>query len=160
MTVQLSPLWRQAIEDFQESGFTYGDLVPHTWFYEHFGIDPKSTKDADERDRLQLEFATALGRFKEKMLCEHLMNFESVARQGYLIVRPEAQTESALKDTRHDLRKIISQGMRRVVHVNKEALSDAQLAENSDAIAKFATLQAMSAPKQWLRPLSLSSRRS
>ena len=138
----------KAVKDFLETDYTYGDIVPHEWFHEHFGIGSKPylTKDAE---KWQLVYTTALSCFRAKMLEEYLMDFRSVSREGYQIVQPEQQVNLALKDTRKDVTKALRQGSKRITSVNMEGQSDAKRIEQTEALAFVGQVQSMTRKKLW-----------
>lgn len=149
MNLKKSPIWKQAVEDFNASSFGYGDTIPHQWFVDHFDLGTPHTAK-EQRDH-QAKLARCFAKFRNHMLKHHLMDFVNVWGSGYLVVKPGDQTGYALRDTRDAIRKAVSEGMKRSVFVNQGLLTDAQRQENTDAINKLASLQSMAAPKRWLR---------
>jgi len=146
--VKKSPLWKQAVEDFLASEFGYGDTVPLQWFVDHFGLEMPET--AKQQRDFQASMARCLQKFRQHMLTNHCMDFVNVWGTGYAVVKPGEQTSVALKDAKDTIRKAISEGMKRIVFVRQDMLTDAQRQENVDAVNKMASLQAMAAPKKWL----------
>ncbi len=149
MEVVKSPIWKQAVEDFLASDFTYGDTVRHDWFVTHFRLEEPDT--AREQKEFQAAMATNFAKFRKRMLKSHLMDFVNVWGKGYVIVKPGDQASVALKDTREAIRKAVADAVDRVSFVNQEMLTDAQRQENTNAQNKLAMLQSMAAPKKWLR---------
>lgn len=143
-----SPIWKQAVEDFLASDFTYGSIVPHQWFVDHFELERPQT--AHEQRVFQGAMANNFKRFQRHMLSRHCMDFVNSWGTGYLVVKPDHQTAEALKDTRDTIRKAIAEGMNRVVFVRQDMLTDSQRQENTDAINKLSGLKSISSPKKWL----------
>ena len=38
MELPVYPVWREVLKRFPLAGFTWGDIIPHEWFYEQFGL--------------------------------------------------------------------------------------------------------------------------
>lgn len=149
MNVKKSPIWKQAVEDFNGSSFGYGDTIPHQWFVDHFDLGTPHT--AKEQRDFQAKLARSFSKFRSHMLKHYLMDFVNVWGSGYQVVKPGEQTGHALRDTRDAIRKAVSEGVARAAYVNHDLLTDAQRQENTDALGKLAALQSMAAPKKWLR---------
>ena len=148
MNIKKSPIWKQAVSDFNASSFNYGDTVPHRWFVDHFELEEPNT--AKQQKDFQAKLARFFAKFRNHMLKHHLMDFTNVWGSGYLIVNPSEQTGLALKDTRETIRKALSEGVNRTIFVDQNRLSGAQRQENTDALNKLSALQSMAAPKKWL----------
>lgn len=149
--LQKLPIWKQAIEDFVAAGFTYGDLIPHEWFHEHFGLETPVT--AQEQKDFQTAMLANFGSLRAHMLEHYSMDLQCVRSTGYLVVRPEEQTLHALADTRKRMRSALAEGIQRATFVRHDLLTEEQRRENTDALAKLANTRAMLAPKKWLRQL-------
>ena len=89
--IQIYPEWKQAALDAVEE-FTFGDVVPHDWLYEHFGIKPPEYGSNEQFKKFSLRYMSYVEGFKLAMLEDNKMLLINVRGHGYQIVHPEYQT--------------------------------------------------------------------
>lgn len=144
--LSLHPRWKQAVVDFLEAGFKPGDVIPHTWLAEHFGmpvLDDASALTVTQYRERQFEWLASMELFKADLLERHQIFLRSVFGEGYRWVPPGEQTGAAVKEFEQDARRAYRKAGLRLMHVRAEELTDAQRQENLDAIGRLSMLQGM-----------------
>jgi len=141
----LFPAWRQAVRDFLGE-FKYGDLVPHSWLEQRFGMP--SLRDsqqltAQEFAKRQFAWLSNIESFKAELLRDHQVCLASVRGEGFRWVPPQEQTRLATESFEKDARKAFSAAGQRLRNLRAAELSDDQRRENTDAVAKIASLRQM-----------------
>lgn len=134
----LYPIWRDVLRRWPEYGFTWGDVIPHEWFFDAFElpkIDPErmTVKQAQTIELKMLGYREA---FMQALLTERRMYLVSVPGVGYEIVTPGEQSRRAYDKFNADLKKSsrnLADGLR---YVNVGMLSDDQRRENADLLAR------------------------
>lgn len=141
----LFPVWRQAVRDFLAE-FNYGDTVGLEWLEKHFNLltlDDKERLTAAAFRARQFAWLSHIEAFKRELLVEHQVCLESVRGEGYRWVTPQEQTGVAMKEFERDAKRAFRGAGLRLSHIRVDELSDAQRAENLDAVAKVAMLRGM-----------------
>lgn len=150
--VELYPSWRQALVNFREGGFTYGDTLPHTWLYEQFEctglLDPKITWDAAQK--LQLKLLGQFTPFRETLLDRDQIDLQSIPGVGYELVPPADQTGRAVKDTLKEINKAMRKGIARASGVNTALLTTEQRQERVESLTRLGTLRQLTKPPRSL----------
>jgi len=142
----LFPAWRQAVRDFLAE-FKYGDLVPHSWLEQRFGMP--SLRDsqqltAQEFANRQFAWLSNIESFKAELLRDHQVCLASVRGEGFRWVPPQEQTRLATTIFEREARKAFASAGQRLKNLRADELSDEQRRENVDAVAKIASLRRMS----------------
>jgi hypothetical protein len=144
--VTLYPAWKQAVEDFIGAGFNPGDLVPHSWLADHFGMpqlsDAMTMTPSEYRDR-QFTWLAHVECFKSALLEDHQIFLQSVYGEGYRWVPPQEQTGVAVKTFEREARRVYRQAGMRLTNVRADELTDEQRRENADQIGRLSMLQGM-----------------
>jgi hypothetical protein len=144
--ITLYPAWKQAVEDFMSAGFKPGDLIPHAWLAEHFGLpmlDDAATLTLSEyRDR-QFVWLAHVEAVKSELLEQHQIFLKSVFGEGYRWVPPNEQTSIAVNTFEREAKRAYRKAGMRLTHVRVAELTDAQRQENLDAIGRLSMLQGM-----------------
>lgn len=152
--VELYPSWRQALANFRDAGFTYGDTLPHAWLHEQFDCvalaDPKITWE--HAKKLQLRLLSQFEPFRETLLDQYQIDLQSIPGVGYEIVPPADQTGRALKDTIKDINKALRKGLGRATNVNTSLLTAEQRREHADNLASLGMLRRLSKAPRELPP--------
>lgn len=152
--VELYPAWRQALANFRDAGFTYGDIVRHTWLYEQFActglLDPHITWQMAQK--LQLQLLSQFTPFRETLLDQDQIDLQSVPGVGYELVPPSDQTGRAVKDTIKEVSKALRKGVMRATNVNTALLTTEQRREHADNLARLGMLRQMMKPGRELPP--------
>ena len=139
-----TPAWVEAVEDFMDAGFKAGDIVPHKWFYNVFGITaPAECKSVDEAQKAQFAYLTHIEGLKAALLEEHLVALRSARGVGYEVVSPDEQTEWAMNEVRLELRKTFRNGNARLNNIQLDALSADKRKENIDARGRLAAIRSL-----------------
>lgn len=144
--ITLHPRWKQAVDDFLSAGFFPGDLIPHSWLAEHFGMplldDAATLTPAQYRDR-QFEWLQNIESVKSELLEQHQILLASVYGEGYRWVPSAEQTNLAVGHFEREALQAYKKAGRRLVHVRVDELTDEQRRENMDAIGRLSLLQGM-----------------
>lgn len=144
--LQVFPRWRQAVQDFLAAEFKPGDIVPHSWLEDHFGIPPVRDEDTMTgrayRER-QFKWLTCVEAFKSELLEEHQVCLASVFGEGYRVTPPGEQTALATDSFEGEAKKAFRKAALRLKHIRTEELTAAQRRENMDAVARLSMLRGM-----------------
>lgn len=144
--ITLHPAWKQAVQDFMAAGFKPGDLIPHSWLAEHFGLpmldDAATLTAAEYRDR-QFVWLAHVEAVKAELLEEHQILLKSVFGEGYRWVPPAEQTHIAVDQFEREARRAYRKAGGRLMHLRVAELTDSQRQENLDAIGRLSMLQGM-----------------
>jgi hypothetical protein len=141
--ISLHPAWKQAVEDFKQCGFTYGDVVPLDWLYDAMQV----TKPLPQTPRIEaamadLKFGQQFGSFRSVLLEDHLFDLQKDATSnGYIVVRPEDQVPRAHKDAMHELRQSAKRAVRRMTFIAADQLTTGQRARDASLLAHFTQLR-------------------
>jgi hypothetical protein len=150
--VELYPSWRQALVTFRESGFAYGDTLPHTWLYEQFEctglLDPNITWQAAQK--LQLKLLSQFTPFRETLLDRDQIDLQSVPGVGYELVPPADQAGRAVKDTLKEINKAMRKGIARASGVNTALLTTEQRQEHVESLTRLGMLRQLTKPPRGL----------
>lgn len=147
-TVEILPLWRNALANFIATDPKPGDVIKRTWLMEQFGIEKPIT--AEEQQSAQLQFLHDFLEFKEALLEEHKMELRSIIGVGFEVIHPREQTRFALERGTKAIGKEIRKMAKSVAHVNTAALSEAELRERTDGLAKISGMQAIFSRRKFL----------
>lgn len=143
--LQRFPAWRQAVQDFLAE-FKPGDLVPHAWLEDHFGM-PSMTDSAKMTAKdfttRQFEWLGSIEAFKSELLSDHSVLLWAVRGEGYRWVPAHEQTKIAMNTLAKEARKVFYSAGQRLQHLRLDALNDDQRREHTDSVAKLASLRTM-----------------
>lgn len=154
----LHPPWKRALELFKEAKFTYGDFLPHDWFYTAFGLPvPLPVMTSAQADRLKLQWLTNFKPFRDALLEQRMMDLINVYGDGYEIAHPRDQSKRAYQDAMHETRKALRNAAQRIAHVNVSLLSAAERREQADLAAKTAQMALMLRGSRRLRLTDLEA---
>lgn len=136
--VHMLPAWRNAAAELFSGKFSYGDVVTHAELQGSLRL-PKPTglvvPEAYERWRLDL--LSQIAALSEWLLEEKSMCLSNVQGQGYMVVKPEQQTEYAVKQGRKAIRSELRKMARRLTYIDHAALSQEDRRKNADALARL-----------------------
>ena len=135
------PAWKEALDKF---AFTYGDMIPHAWFYQVFDIPaPTSTTMWAVSKKSQLEFMGAFKRLEDALLEKRQMALRNVRSVGWEVVYPHEQTDWAMNDGANEMKKALKRMYSRQVNVNHALLTSEQKKDNADSLARTSMLNCM-----------------
>jgi len=135
----LYPAWKEALKLWR---FTWGDIVPHEWFYEAFGLTPICDDMTVKRaEQIKLKFLGQFTPFRQAMLEDRQMWIDSVPGYGYEVVTPGEQSRRAYESRIARIAKELRDLDRQLRHVNIGMLSQDERRENADLLARQATLR-------------------
>lgn len=134
----LHPIWRNVLQRWPEYGYTWGDVIPHKWFFEVFELpeiipERMTVKEAQTIELKMLSYRTEFIRALRIERRMHLVNVQGV---GYEIVTPGEQSRRVYDDFQTTLKKAareLADGLR---YVNVGMLSDDERRENADLLAR------------------------
>lgn len=134
----LHPIWRDVLRRWPEYGFTWGDVIPHEWFFDVFelpriDVDRMTVKQAQTIELKMLGYRTE---FIRALRIERRMHLVNVPGVGYEIVTPGEQSRRVYDDFNAELKKAsrnLADGLR---YVNVAMLSDDERRENADLLAR------------------------
>jgi len=142
----LLPEWRQAVRDFLSAGFKEGDIVPHAWLEQHFGMakldEDKPLLPADWSAR-QFDWLRNIESFRTELLEQHQVFLSSVYGEGYRLVPPREQSAIAQERFERDAKRSYRKAAATLKNVRLGELTEAERKENLDAIARIAMLRGM-----------------
>lgn len=142
--VELYPAWRQALIRFKETGFTYGDLIPHSWFYEALNIEiPDDQMPAGKYQKLKLQWLSQFKPFQSALLEQRQMDLVSEPGLGYVIMPPSEQGKRAYSDGLGEIKKAIRRMTDRMVNTNLALVDHEQRKEHADMLARAGMLRGM-----------------
>jgi len=139
-------IWRAALLEFLDENHVPGDIIEHKWFLDHFKMEVPETMSKHEWGKWSLKFLSYFMPFREHLLKDHFIDLQSIGGDNFQIIPPEEQTRSAVLELGGNYKRIHRRCSNRLRYVNKDKLTQQQLQENADALAKVAQLKAMAQP--------------
>lgn len=147
--VSLFPQWRQAVENASDS-YTYGDVIPHEWLIDHFGLEKPKHGTDEQFKKYQFDFLEAMEGFKNAMLVEHHMALENVRGRGYRILHPNEQTDFAIRQYKITMAREVRKAANLLHNIEVSMLTPEEQRENINARGKLAAIQSFT--RKQLRP--------
>lgn len=126
---------KNTIRKIHEDGYTFGSIIPESFFLKHFRIVPAKT--AEQQKENQILYATYMGRVRELLLNDSKFLLVTKTGVGQEILKPQDQTEYSCSEFKKDINKIYRKTLDRLTNIDIASLSDIEKKENSDAIAKL-----------------------
>jgi len=137
----LHPIWRDVLRRWPEYGYTWGDTIPHKWFFDVFELpeitDTMTVKDAQ---RIELKMLGYRTEFIRALLAERRMYLVSVPGVGYEIVTPGEQSRRGYEAFEAKQRKASQELMDCLRGVNIGMLSEAERRENATLLARAGSI--------------------
>lgn len=138
------PFWRLAVDQFLAAGFQAGDVIPHAWFYEALGIpEPKPNTPYGVAEKIELQYMGGMVRVRNALEQDHQVYLNNVKGRGYQWVPPGEQTAVAMEKWQEEVKAATRRVSRSVVNVDHAALTQEQVKENHEAMAKLASFKVM-----------------
>lgn len=139
--LRLSPRWRQVAADLFATKYGYGDTVPHEELRQALGMPtPTGKVEVEEYERWRISLMGQIESLKAHLLEAQNMDLQPVAGRGYEVIRPEKQTELAMREGMKRVRSELQRMGRRLSFVQRAALTAEQARENADALARLSFL--------------------
>jgi hypothetical protein len=127
------------LEQFGAEGFTYGSVIPKSWFDSRLGIPvPQTVADVQ---KCQILYASLMGELRAKLLVNRKMALRTKSGVGQEVVHPNEQTEWAMSEVKNGIARELEKAKDRLCFVNMTELSDEERRENMDAQAKLSFFQ-------------------
>lgn len=140
-TASILPLWRQAINNFFTIDHHPGAVIRREWFEQEFGIEKPVT--ADDKTKSDLEFLKSICEFRRELLEVHMIDLKAVQGVGYEVIHPRDQTKHALRVRTQRIAGELRKMGRSIAYVDVNKLTDSERREQSDGLAKAASLRSM-----------------
>lgn len=135
------PAWKEALDNFT---FCYGDVIPHKWFYVHFGLkEPTATTRYGESKESAMLFMANFKRLEDALLEERQMALRNIRGEGWEVVTPNEQTDWAMHTGTHEMKKALRKMYSRQMNVNHSMLTIEEKKENADSLARTSMLNSM-----------------
>jgi hypothetical protein len=142
--VEVLPQWRAAADAFVEEGYGPGDAVPHSWFYERFGItEPTPDMKYGHAQKVELAYLENMTELKDYLLREHCIDLKSRHGFGYEVVPPQKQAADAYDRMGRRVRKEFRKAVERVTHVRVAELTTDQQKDRMDTLARIDAIRQM-----------------
>lgn len=154
MSTDLLPAWRnveRAIVD--DKRWDYGDLIQWDDLHALLGMQQPGANDrADVYQEWQLRRLQQVQALRTHMLKEHAMLLETEIGEGLRILLPAEQTSRVQQRGRAALAKALREMRDGLTYLNRAALTQEQVRENTDAQVRLAQRV------QALRPIDRKTR--
>lgn len=136
--------WQNALAAFDSAEFYPGDIIPMSWFYEHFRV-AELPADAlcrvGDYQKERLIFMGHMERFQKALAEEYDLILQNVRGQGYRIMPPAEQTGWTMDQGQREMTRALNKMHLRLTHIRLAELTDDQRRQNADAQAKLAALR-------------------
>ena len=144
LSVQPYPPWRAALESFLRQGWKCGEVIPHEWFWEAFGMKkPLADTPLALAEREKYKFLKQFEPLRFALLKEHKIYLFNEFSVGYRIVPPSDQTRTAYAEGVREVRKAMRKMAAGITFIDLGALTDQQRRENAEAMARLSMLETM-----------------
>lgn len=138
------PAWREVLHRWPTTGFTWGDTIPHDWFYKAFNLTPITDgMTIKQAEVIRFKFLGQFESLRRALLEEYRMDLVSVRGYGYEIVTPAEASRRAYEEEMYEIRKAMRNMARRLRFVPIAQLTDEQRRENTDLLVRAAGLRQM-----------------
>lgn len=135
------PEWRSAAEEAAIL-YDYGTIIPTAWLCDVMDVVKPEVGTAADFDRYRFDFLKKMDLFRKHLLTNHQMFLRNVPGQGYLVVKPSAQTGVVWDSWLRDLGAATVKAAERLANVNMEVLTPGERKENADRQAMLALVAA------------------
>lgn len=140
--VQLSPVWRHALQALVKRGLPYGSRIEKSELCELFGL--KRPISAQDMERHSLRYMGLFGKLRDELLSTHRLALKTLwGDSAYEVVKPSAQTDLAVSEGLREMKRSVRKMARTLAFVRHEELTDQQRKHNADAQAKASMLAGM-----------------
>lgn len=126
--------------------FGEGKLISHEWLYKQFGLEKLEVRDFKSTEEfvqaLQLQqfaYMSVVDAVRWDLLEQEKMFLKNVRGEGYVIMRPEDQTQYAYDSFIEDIKKAIK--VAGLIMNNVLPVDLTQQAKDNDLRAKFGTMK-------------------
>ena len=138
------PFWKMAVEKFIQAGFKEDDVVPHSWFWEAFGlVQPDADTLLGDAEKAKLLYVGGMTKITNALCVDHQIHLRNVSGEGYRLVPTKDQASTGFDDGMELVKKGLRHATKRLANVNLQALTDQQRAQHSDYCAKLSKLKSL-----------------
>lgn len=117
--------------------FTYGHIVPKTWFYDQFSYDPATDSNVETH-----RYARAMERIHDALRTDHQMVLMNV-EHGYRIIEPHEHAGVAQRRVKRGINAAFAEGDCIIAATPLSALNAEQRKELTDAQLRLNGLKAL-----------------
>lgn len=136
------PAYKAAAEDILRL-YRPGDVITHDWLWEALQLQkPLPNTRYEEAKQAELQYMKAFESLRAHILEEHRVCLQSIQSVGYQWVPPGEQTAATIQEFERLIGLALRKGVRNVVYIDHDSLSDDQRVANANAQAKLATFAA------------------
>jgi hypothetical protein len=128
--------------------FVYGEVIPKAWLIQKFMLTEPEHGTRKDFEAFAFDYMQNVEGFREVMLKEHRMHLSSVRGKGYLITKPQQQTDVAMERLRGSVRSEIKRAVDTLTYVNEELLSMEDIRKRDEAHGKIAAITAFHRQKR------------
>lgn len=144
----LYPPWKRAVENFVSKEHGPGTIIRTEWLMDQFQIRKPVT--ANDQKKASVRFVAQFLSFREELLESYNICLRTKPGTGYEVVHPKDQTQFAQNTLADRVHKAFKSAIRKMTYVDHVALNENEKRENTDALAKTATLVSMFNRRQLL----------
>jgi len=146
-TQQVSKIGTGLVEEVAAQAakvFSYGDMIPHSWILNAFKLEIPTQGTLDSFRKVQFEILSYTEKFKDELLGVHKMYLKNVRGEGYLVIKPAEQTDTAMDALRTGVRANVQKALTALTNVNEALLSMEEMRYRDEATGKIAALSVFS----------------
>ena len=144
-------VWSRAINTFLSEKRNPGSVVTHEWLLEQFELSLPDTLSKKDWVRWELKYLSYVMPFRDHLLKDHFIDLQPDGHSGFMVIPPPEQTKDAMIELGQKYKQIHKRCTNRLRYVNKDGLSQQEVQENADALARIANLKALTQPIIWWR---------
>lgn len=128
--------------------FSYETVIDMKLFDAILDVALPKHGSLQEIQKAQMDRMTMIDQTANILLKEHNLMLKNVRAEGYKLVHPESQVQTAMFDSGLKIRKELLKAKRRVTHVRTDELDTNQQKDREDALAKLNTIGKMMKKKE------------
>ena len=133
--------WKTAVESFLNAKFAPGHVVPRAWFVKEFGLREPQT--LEESKRFMFDFMADMDHFRDWLLIEHKVHFQTIRGEGYRVVPPAEQADVAVRLYTAKIGKALEGMGKHLTHIDLSSLTDTERAAATMQQGKYVQLAMM-----------------
>lgn len=137
MNISIYPGWKNALDHFVRGEFDYGSTISHERMDDMLQLKrPDGATTMRSLREFDLKRLRAVDSLRKALLTECMMDLRAVPGAGFMVLKPQDQTNVAVRDCEAIIRKAIRGKKMRLAFTNHAMLNDEQRKENTDAILR------------------------
>lgn len=132
---------RDAVAEFLNKGFNYGDLVSHEWL--DYELKIPYTETAVEKEQRDFTKLRRIKAFRQEILETHNIVLENVKGEGYKLIHPNDQAAHAVTEALRQAQNGMRYGSKVLKHARLDEMEPENRKRHIDADRKMAALSGM-----------------